>query len=235
MSEGTAAVASALWLGIMTSISPCPLATNIAAISFIGRKLQDPRRVILSGLLYTLGRVICYAGIGGLLVGGLLQAPGISYVLQKHMNMVLGPVLVLAGILLLGWIPMENIGFKENQRVREWSERAGLWSALPLGFLFALAFCPTSAALFFGGLIPLALKRSSMFLLPSLYGAGTGLPVALFAILIVLGVGWLGRAFRILDRLEKWARLATAGVFIAVGGHLSLITMFQIDILANLR
>lgn len=234
MNEGAAVVLPALWLGVLTSISPCPLATNIAAVTFIGRRLGHPGQVIFSGLLYTLGRVVAYTLIGSLLVAGLLNAPGISYVLQRHMNMVLGPVLVLAGVLLLDLFRFGSFGFSDSKRARALLERLGLWGALPLGFLFALAFCPTSAALFFGGLVPLALREESYVFLPSLYGAGTGLPVAACAILIALGAGQVGKALKILDRFEKWARYATGAIFIVVGLHLSLITIFGINLLGSL-
>lgn len=234
MTEGLAAALPALWLGALTSISPCPLATNVAAVTFIGRRLGHPGQVLFSGLLYTLGRIAAYTLIGALLVAGLLNAPGVSYVLQKHMNMILGPVLILAGVFLLDLIRLGNFGFAAGERARALPERLGLWGALPLGFLFALAFCPTSAALFFGGLIPLALQHGSPLFLPSLYGAGTGLPVAAFAILIALGAGQVGKAFRILDRFERWARYATGAIFIVVGLHLSLMTIFGINLLGSL-
>jgi cytochrome c-type biogenesis protein len=229
--EGLAAGLPALWLGILTSISPCPLATNIAAVSFIGRRLSHPGEVLFSGLLYTLGRTAAYTLIGVMLVAGMLNAPGISCVLQQHMNLILGPILVLAGIFMLDLLPLGRVGLADSEQARALLEKLGLWGALPLGFLFALAFCPTSAALFFGGLIPLAWSNNSPFFLPLLYGVGTALPVAAFAILIALGAGWVGKAFKILDRFEKWARYATGGIFIAVGLHLSLMMIFGINVL----
>ncbi len=231
MTESPAAVLPALWLGILTSISPCPLATNVAAVSFIGRRLGHPAQVLVSGLLYTAGRILAYALIGGLLVAGLLNAPGLSYILQKHMNVLLGPVLVLAGLFMLGWLPLRSFGFADNRRAHQLLEKLGLWGALPLGFLFALAFCPTSAALFFGGLLPLALSGKSAIFLPSVYGAGTGLPVAISAILVALGAGWVGRVFALLEGFEKWARYATGGIFIAVGLHLVLLSVFGVNVL----
>ena len=53
-------VLTAFLLGLLTAISPCPLATNIAAIGYIGKDIEDRRRVFLSGLLYTAGRIVAY-------------------------------------------------------------------------------------------------------------------------------------------------------------------------------
>jgi len=164
--------ASAFWLGILTSISPCPLATNIAAMSFIGRKVGNPRQVFLTGLLYTLGRMATYLSISMILVGSLLSAPVVSQLLQKYMNKLLGPILILVGMFLLEMLEFQlrgsGVGEKTRARVEGW----GIWEAGILGILFALSFCPVSAALFFGSLIPLSVIYESGVFLPGLYGVG---------------------------------------------------------------
>ncbi|MCP4710680.1 MAG: sulfite exporter TauE/SafE family protein, partial [Planctomycetes bacterium] len=170
-------LASALWLGILTSISPCPLATNIAAISFIGRRVNHPRQVFWAGLLYTLGRATTYLVLGMLLVAGLLSAPLVSHFLQKYMIKLLGPVLVVVGMFLLGLINFSASGSGISERMQNRAERWGIWGAALLGFIFALSFCPLSAVLFFGSLLPLAVKYNSGVLLPLAYGIGTALPV----------------------------------------------------------
>jgi len=157
---------SAFWLGLLTSISPCPLATNIAAISFLGRSVGNTRKVLLSGLLYTLGRTIVYVGLGVLillvfqaaLTGGdpNSAASGVSRFLQKYMGVILGPVLILVGMMLLGMLDFSGSLNLGGQGLQDHVAKGGAFWALPLGILFALSFCPVSASLFFGGLIGLS-------------------------------------------------------------------------------
>lgn len=220
---------SAMWLGILTSISPCPLATNIAAISFIGNRLGSTRRVIWSGFLYTTGRMIAYLALGILTVAGIMSIPGVSNFLQQYMSKLLGPLLVIVGIVLLELIHI-NIsgGASSSGKIQKAAERSGIWGAGLLGILFALSFCPISAALFFGSLIPLSVRHNSILMLPSLYGLGTGLPVMVFAILIALGTQAVGKAFNMLTRIEWWARRITGVIFVAVGIYYSLVYIFGV-------
>jgi len=214
------ALGSAVWLGILTSISPCPLATNIAAISYIGKRVDRPGAVLLSGLMYTVGRTLTYVALGILVVASLLSIPDVALFLQHNMNKALGPVLVIVGLLLLDLfnirLPSLGAGQKITGRVEKW----GVWGAGALGFLFALSFCPVSAALFFGSLIPLAVEHQSSVMMPVVYGIGTALPVVAFAILIALGAKKVATVFNKISAFEKWARRVTAVVFIFAGGYL---------------
>ena len=223
MSEGfLLAAGTAVWLGILTSISPCPLATNIAAISFIARGMSSPGRVLATGVLYTLGRMLTYLVLGALLVASLLSIPEVAMFLQIYMNKALGPLLLVVGLILLDVIPLRFSTSCGGARVQNWAQSAGVWGSLPLGMIFALAFCPVSAALFFGSLLPLAVDAGSSVALPSLYGIGTGLPVFVFALLVGLGAQWVGKAFNKLTQIEKWARRATGVIFILVGLYFTL-------------
>jgi cytochrome c-type biogenesis protein len=217
------AAASSLWFGVLTSISPCPLATNITAMSFVGRRVGSPKRVLLAGVLYTLGRSLTYLTLGSLLVASLLSAPRVSLALQKTMNKALGPILIVVGVLLLEIIPLRlpssRFAQKAGERIAKW----GPFGAFLLGVLFALTFCPVSAALFFGSLLPLAIEQHSPVLLPALYGIGTGVPVLGFAIAIALGAQSLGRVFGKLTKVERWVRRITGAVFIGVGIYLTLL------------
>lgn len=217
------ALGTAFWLGLLTSISPCPLASNIAAVSFLGRRAGDPRRAFAGSLFYTFGRTLAYVAVAAILVAGLLSVPKLANLLQKHMNRAVGPVLLLAGVFLLEWVTLPSFGGVDQARAQALAERGGFAGASALGFLFALAFCPVSAALFFGSLVPLALKTGSPILLPSVYGIGTALPVIGFAILIAWGAGSLGRAFTAMTKVERFMRLATGIVFLGVGGYYLLI------------
>ena len=226
--EGFLPAATALWLGILTSISPCPLATNIAAISFVGRRLGSPREVFWTGVLYTLGRMLAYVALGILLVASVASVPFVSQLLQKYMNKILGPILILVGMFLLEMLALNFAGpglsDKMQYRIVAW----GVWGAGLFGMIFALSFCPVSAALFFGSLLPLAIKHESGVVLPSLYGIATALPVLLFAILIAFGAQSLGQAFNKLTRIEWWARRITGAVFVVVGVYYSLTFIFGV-------
>jgi cytochrome c-type biogenesis protein len=216
------AAGSALWLGVLTSISPCPLATNVVAISYIARGLEGPRHVLLTGLLYTAGRMITYVALSGILVASLLSLPEVAYWLQTRMNQFLGPILIVAGLLMLGVIPLRLPSTGLSDRLRAKAETWGAGGAVALGVLFALSFCPVSAAIFFGSLIPLAVQANSTLALPSVYGIGTALPVFVFAILIAMGARAVGQAFQRVTQWEVWARRVTAGAFLAIGVYFIL-------------
>jgi len=224
------ALGSAFWLGILTSISPCPLATNIAAITYIGKRVDRPAMVLLSGVMYTVGRMVTYIALGVLVVSSVLSIPEVAMFLQQNMNKFLGPILIVVGILLLGIFnirfPGGGVSDKLTGRVEKW----GIWGAGALGLLFALSFCPVSAALFFGSLIPLAVDHQSSIVMPTVYGIGTALPVAAFAILIALGARFRGSAFNKICVFESWARRITAIVFNLVGIYYSLIYLLGMNI-----
>lgn len=222
---------SAFWLGILTAVSPCPLASNIAAISFIGRQIGNKRGVIFSGLLYTLGRALAYTVLGAAIVAGLMASGEVSRFLQRYLNEALGPVLIILGMILL-----EMLGEKISLNflgdgIRKQAEKNGVWFSMPLGVLFALSFCPVSAGLFFGALVPLSLKYSSSWLLPSVYGVGTALPVIFFAFLIAFGGEYLGKAFNCLTRTEIWVRRIAGILFILAGIYYSLSYIYGMNLL----
>lgn len=223
--------ASCLWLGILTSVSPCPLATNIAAVSYIARDVGSPRRVLASGMLYTAGRAAAYTALAAILVMSLLSAPWLSHILQSHMGKIMGPVLVLTGMVLLGLIPLRGLPNFDVGALRRRSGRVGgvgAGGAAAMGFLFALSFCPVSAAFFFGSLLPLAVANDSRVVLPVVYGVGTALPVVAVAIAISVGVRGLGRIYERTVGVERWLRRAAGITFVAVGIYLSLANIFRV-------
>jgi cytochrome c biogenesis protein CcdA len=224
------AAGTALWLGILTSVSPCPLATNIAAISYIAKGLQSPRFVLSSGALYTLGRTITYVVLGVLLVAGLQSAPYVSNFLQKYMNKILGPLLIVVGMFLLELIPIGWTGSALGGRLGQRVAKGGPWGAGLLGLLFALSFCPVSAALFFGTLLPLAVRNDSSVVLPLLYGIGTALPVVGFAAVIAVSARSLGKVYASVALVERWARRVTGVIFIGAGVYLTLVYVFGVQL-----
>lgn len=222
------ALLSALGLGLLTAISPCPLATNIAAISFLARKAAAPGRALLGGLAYTLGRTLAYVVLGAALAGGLLSIPAVASFLAVHVNAVLGPLLILVAVVLLRLLEMTwSLG--GGSAMQRWGERGGLLASFALGAIFALAFCPTSAALFFGALIPLTVNEGQALLLPSAYGLATALPVLVFAVLVAVAAQAAGRLFQRLSAIETWLRWITGAIFLAVGLYYTI----RIDLLPS--
>jgi cytochrome c-type biogenesis protein len=219
---------SAFWLGILTSISPCPLATNIAAISYIARRVGNSRQVFLTGLLYTLGRTLAYLGLAIVLVASVLSIPQVSLFLQKYMHLVLGPILIIVGMFLLGLIQFGTSSGGMSEGLQKWVDAIGIWGALLLGVVFALSFCPVSAALYFGSLIPLSLKVQSSVALPVIYGIGTALPVMIFAVLLALSAQSVGKAYNVLAKIEWWARMITGWIFVLAGLWFSLKYIFEV-------
>jgi cytochrome c-type biogenesis protein len=221
-------VATAVWLGILTSVSPCPLATNIAAVSFISRRITQRNTVFLSGILYTLGRSLTYIVLGVLIVKMLVGVPILADFLQRYINKILGIVLILVGMVLLDLIRVPiSLPSVSEDAVKRLIDRGAIGS-FPLGILFALAFCPVSAALFFGGLIPIAVKAQSAIWLPLIYGIGTGLPVLLFAFLIAAGAGYISNLYQRIARVEFYTKKATGIIFILVGVYYALAHIFEI-------
>lgn len=230
MTELFAAIGTAAWLGILTSISPCPLASNVAAVSFVGRHVASPRRAFLAGTAYAAGRALTYVVIAVLVVSSVLSIPAVSLFLQKRMNQVLGPLLIVIGVFLLGWVRLRGGGWKLGPRLEEKMGRRGIAGAGVLGMIFALSFCPVSAGLFFGGLIPLAAGAGSRVLLPAVYGIGTGLPVLVFAVLIATGAHGVGRAFNALTAIDRAARPVTGAIFILAGIYLVVTHLFGLNL-----
>ncbi|MFH1427863.1 MAG: aromatic aminobenezylarsenical efflux permease ArsG family transporter [Patescibacteria group bacterium] len=208
---------TAFLLGILTSISPCPLATNITAIAYISKDIKTVKNTLLNGLFYTLGRGISYTLLATLIYFGLSSFQ-ISNIFQGWGDKILGPVLIVIGLIMFGVIKI-NIG-KHNQKIdklKEWLASKGYIGSLLLGVLFALAFCPYSGVLFFGVLIPLILSSPESLLLPPLFALGTGLPVIIFSFLIAFSMQKVSQAFKIVQKVEKLMRYIVASVFLVVG------------------
>ena len=214
------ALAAALWLGLLTAISPCPLATNIAAIGYVARFSQTGGRgrTWLPGLLYSLGRALAYTVVGGVITWGLLSAPSLSSFLQEHMNQLLGPLLVLVGMALLDMLPgLPSFGKGGGAGLNDKLMSLGLIGCLLMGFIFALTFCPVSAALFFGSLLPLAVREHSAWLVPALFGIGSAAPVLIFALALAVSREAAGRAFQHLQSTQRWITPISGWLLVAIG------------------
>jgi len=231
MDSSSLPIVSALWLGILTSVNPCPLASNIAAVSFIMKRIDKSSAVFTSGFLYTLGRMVCYTVLGVLLTSSLLTIPQTAQFLQKYMNQLLGPILIITGLFLLGLMRVSIPSFSLANTAAGRLNNMGVMGSFPLGVLFALSFCPSSAALFFGSLLPLALNNGSTVLFPAVYGIGTGLPVIVFAIVIAFGVKNISGIFQKVTAMEYWTRKLTGAIFILIGIYYVLTHIFYIQLL----
>ena len=228
MEFGAAQIFSVVWLGILTSISPCPLATNIAATTYISRQIKSPFATVMAAVAYTIGRTLAYVLIASAIIAGLISIPGVSMFLQAHMNKILGPVLLVTGLFILELIPLKLPSMRINNDMLKRMGDAGMPGAVALGFLFALGFCPVSAALFFGGVIPLSLEFQSRLFLPLLYGIGTAAPVIGFAVIIAYSTRIAGLFFNRLALFERWFRRITGAVFVLIGGYFCLKYLFRV-------
>ncbi len=225
---GVSQIGSVIWLGILTSISPCPLTTNIAATSFIGRQIQSRYAIVIAAVAYTLGRTLCYITINLIIVAGLISIPGVANFLQLRMNQILGPILCITGLFILGLVPLKVPSFSlANENLQKLGKN-GFFGAILLGFLFALSFCPISAALFFGSVIPLAIKSHSWLLFPFLYGVGTAIPVIGVAFAMAYSTRMAGIFLDRLSRVERWLRRVTGILFILIGVYFCLKYIFRI-------
>jgi cytochrome c biogenesis protein CcdA len=218
-------ILTAFILGLMTAISPCPLATNISAIGFISRDLSDRRRVFLNGLVYTAGRMISYTGLALILYFGASQMD-ISRIFQGWGEKILGPLLILIGLFMLDVLKIRFPGFSRlTERIG--AESGGsYWGSLLLGMVFAMAFCPYSGVLYFAMLIPMTIASASGLYLPAVFALATGLPVILFAWLLAYAVGNVGKLYNQIKTFERWFRRVVAVLFIGVGIYYVIIVFF---------
>lgn len=209
-------IITAFILGLMTAISPCPLATNITAIGFISRDIENRRRVFISGLIYTLGRAISYTALGVILFFGASQMK-ISMIFQGWGEKLLGPILLLIGLFMLDIVKIKLPGFSGlTDKLGEKSKKS-YWSTLLLGMIFAMAFCPYSGVLYFMMLIPMTITSVGGLFLPLIFAIGTGLPVIIFAWLLAYAVGNVGSLYNKIKTFELWFRRIMSILFIIVG------------------
>lgn len=212
-------VVTAFLLGLLTAISPCPLATNIATIGYLSKDIANKRQVFRNGLLYTLGRIVAYSLLGIILIAVLRQGTSlfpIEKALGKWSELLFAPLLVLVGLFMLfgSRINLPKFGFSGNgERIT----RYGGWGALLLGMLFALAFCPTSGIFYFGMLIPMSAVETGGYLLPAVFAFATGLPVVIVAWLLAYSVAGVGRFYNRIQSIQRWLTRIVALLFIAIG------------------
>jgi len=221
----SAPVMMALLLGLMTAISPCPLATNITAIAYISKDIESRRRVFINGLIYTLGRAISYTALGVILYFGA-STFHIAGFFQTWGERLLGPLLLLIGIFMLGVIRLNFPELASLTGKMEQSQKKGFWHVLLLGIVFALAFCPYSGVLYFGMLIPITVASPTGLLLPPVFALATGLPVIVLAYVLAFMMSEVGSFYNKMKNFETWFRKVVAVIFILVGIYYSIIFFF---------
>ena len=218
MGTSSIPILAAFFIGLMTAISPCPLATNITAIAYASKRIDNSKHTLIVGFLYTLGRMFTYVVIASLIVLVGVNTQTIALFLQKYGEKILGPLLIIIGIIMLDIVKLNF--FKKSDKLNALKEKLahkGFHGAFLLGVIFALAFCPFSAVLFFGMLIPLALKFSDGILIPSVFAFATGLPVIIFSFVLVFSVSKLSSIMNKVQTFEKYMRYLVALIFVIIG------------------
>lgn len=226
LDNSTAPALTAFLLGLLTAISPCPLATNISAIGYISKDIENRRRIFRNGILYTVGRIIAYTVLGIVLISILKEGAsvfGIQKSIGKWGELIIGPLLLLIGIFMMFGhkLNLPQFGFGGNG---EGLARKGGWGALLLGILFAMAFCPTSGVFYFGMLIPMSVTASAGCLLPILFAIATALPVLAVAWILAFSVEKVGEFYGKLRSIQKWLNIIVSVIFIATGIYYCIIT-----------
>lgn len=223
-------VITAFLLGLLTAISPCPLATNITAIGFISKDIGNRNKIFLGGLLYTLGRVVAYTVLGIILIS-ILKEGSSMFSLQKGISkygeILIAPVLIFVGVFMLfgDRLNLPKFGFSGTGKAEKLKGNLG---SLLLGVLFALAFCPTSGLFYFGMLIPMSAAEPGGYLLPIVYAVATGLPVILVAWILAYSVAGIGKFYNRIQVFQKWFNRVVAVLFIAVGIYYAYINYLRI-------
>lgn len=225
---GTAPFLTAFLLGLLTAISPCPLATNIAAIGFIGRDIESRRVVFRNGLLYTLGRIMAYTVLGVILIAVLKEGAsifGIQKFMARYGEIAVGPALLLIGLFMLFGDRQNfpSFGFKGGGE--RWTRHGG-WGALLLGVLFALAFCPTSGMFYFGILVPMSATATAGYLFPVLFAVATALPVLIVAWVLAFSAHRIGEVYGKIQTIRKWMNVVVGIMFFVIGVYYCVNILF---------
>lgn len=215
---------AAFFIGLLMTFSPCPLATNITAIAFISKKVGDSKHTLLVGTLYALGRMAAYIGLTALIVYAGLNIQAISFFLQEYGEKIIGPFLVIMGILMLEIVDIPFTGGQGwLQKIEVYLGEKGYLGGFLLGVIFALALCPFSAVLFFGMLIPIALKTGDAIFVPAVFALATALPVIIISLVLTQGVNRVSGMMTTVQKMEKWIKWTVAAVFIIVGMYYIII------------
>lgn len=224
--NSTTPIVSALVLGLMTAISPCPLATNITAMGFISKDIENKNRIFLKGIFYTLGRAFSYTLLAVILFFGASRT-NFKAVFEQYGEKILGPALIIIGLFMLGLIKFNLSGNNSVLSKFQNKSKHSYFDGFLLGAFFALTFCPYSGILFFGMLIPITIKSASGLFLPIIYAIATGIPVIIFAWILAYSISGIGKLYNRIKSFETWFRKIVALVFIGTGIYYCYLIWFQ--------
>lgn len=218
MGTSNIAIVAAFFIGLMTALSPCPLATNITAIAYTSKRINNSKHTLVVGFLYTLGRMFSYTLLASLIVWFGLSSQSIAIFLQKYGDRILGPLLLIIGIVMLNIIKLSFLkGSDKLNKLKEYFANKGYLGSFLLGVIFALAFCPFSGVLFFGMLIPIAIKAGDGIIIPAIFAFATGLPVIIFSFILVYSISKLSNILKKVQVFEIWMRRIVGIIFIVIG------------------
>lgn len=221
---------SVLWMGVLSTVSPCPMGTNVAAVSIIaaggGKK---PTNALLTAVAYGLGRMAVYTLLGVLILAGVATAPGATAAMQKIPSRISGPIFIILGVILSGWveIPMPRKAGALKKKILA-AGSGGAWQAFTVGCVFSLIPCPETAALFFGGMVPLAMESGSLVTMPLLFGLGSALPLMMLGFMLSAGINSFARGLGKIRTVEPIFRGLSCAAFVAVGMYLTLTHVYQV-------
>ena len=220
LDSSTAPALTAFLLGLITAISPCPLATNIAAIGYIGKEMENRKWIFINGLLYTLGRILAYTILGIVVISILREGAsifGVQKFVAKYGEMIIGPALLLIGLYMLFGHKLRLPSFGFSGKGGEKIAKNGSWGAFLLGVLFAMAFCPSSGIFYFGMLIPMSATATGGYFLPIIYAIATSLPVIIIAWVLAYGANQIGAVYGKIQMVQRWLNLIVGVLFVAIG------------------
>lgn len=220
LDSSTAPPLTAFLLGLITAISPCPLATNIAAIGYIGKEMENRKWIFINGLLYTLGRILAYTILGIVVISILREGAsifGVQKFVAKYGEMIIGPALLLIGLYMLFGHKLRLPSFGFSGKGGEKIAKNGSWGAFLLGVLFAMAFCPSSGIFYFGMLIPMSATATGGYFLPIIYAIATSLPVIIIAWVLAFGANQIGAVYGKIQMVQRWLNLIVGVLFVAIG------------------
>ena len=220
LDSSTAPALTAFLLGLITAISPCPLATNIAAIGYIGKEMENRKWIFFNGLLYTLGRILAYTILGIVVISILREGAsifGVQKFVAKYGEMIIGPALLLIGLYMLFGHKLRLPSFGFSGKGGEKIAKNGSWGAFLLGVLFAMAFCPSSGIFYFGMLIPMSATATGGYFLPIIYAIATSLPVIIIAWVLAFGANQIGAVYGKIQMVQRWLNLIVGVLFVAIG------------------
>ena len=206
---------TAFVLGLLVALHPCPMATNIAAMGYIGKDIDNRRQVFLDGIRYTLGRIVSYSVLGAVIIAlirGGVQLLDFGELMSEWGERVLGPLLIIIGLYLL-----YNDLLHHHDHVPHLPFGGRKSSAFVLGLIFALAFCPESGVVYFGMLIPMAVESDYAYLLPVSFAIGTGVPVVIMAWVFAYSISRFSRLNKGMLLLKAWLTRIIAVLFILAG------------------